>query len=159
MKDLIVGIGDFKVSDNPLIGLKTFALGSCIALMVYDFGKKISGMFHFALPDSSISPEKRISHPAYFADTGIPLFFSELQKKGFVQKTSWIKIAGGANILDPHYRFDIGRRNILAVKKILWKYNMGVIAEDVEGNISRTVRMDTMDGKIEISSGGKKWEI
>ena len=36
MGKLIVGVGDYKVSNNSEDEIKTFALGSCVAVIVYD---------------------------------------------------------------------------------------------------------------------------
>ena len=56
--------------------------------------------------------------------------------------------------------FDIGRRNVLAVKKQLWQMGTGPVAEDIEGHISRTVTVDVSSGTIELSSPAKgKWTL
>lgn len=55
--------------------------------------------------------------------------------------------------------FDIGKRNLLAAKRILWKSSLGAIAEDTGGEISRTVSVRVGDGETTISSGSKTWKI
>ena len=54
--------------------------------------------------------------------------------------------------MDPNGTFDIGRRNILAVKKILWQKNLGAINEDLGNDYSRTVNVETKSGRVTISS-------
>ena len=62
--------------------------------------------------------------------------------------------------MDPNNTFSIGKRNILAIKKILWKFGMGAVAEDVGGGISRTVSVDVDGGRVTISSPAREsWEI
>jgi len=156
---LIVGVGDFKVSNNKNDIIKTFALGSCVAVIVFDKKKIVGGMLHVALPDSNANIEKSRQLPGYFVDTGIPVLFNNLKKLGAESRSSWIKIAGGASIADPSSYFDIGKRNVLAIKKFLWKNNLGIIAEDTGGNFSRTVSLDVETGEVIISSGGKKWVL
>lgn len=159
MEKLVVGIGDIKVSNNIDSEIKTFALGSCVAVIVYDKKNMIAGMVHIALPDSTANDEKAKQLPGYFADTGLPLLFTELEKLGAEKRFSWIKMAGGASIADPNSYFDIGKRNILAIRKLLWKRHLAVISEDVGGNFSRTVSINVGSGEVIISSGGKKWNI
>lgn len=159
MNSITVGIGEFKVSDEPGAVLKTFALGSCVAVLMYDSVRRIAGMIHIALPESSIDLVKAGAMPGYFADTGLPLFLNMMLRTGALNASSWIKVAGGANVINEQFRFDIGRRNLLAVKKILWGYNMGPIAHDVGGNISRTVHISVDTGDVRIISQGNEWQL
>ena len=73
MRQLVVGVGDGGVTRDAESVLVTYALGSCIAVMLYDPVVKVAGMVHFMLPESSASPEKSQARPWMFADTGIPL--------------------------------------------------------------------------------------
>jgi chemotaxis protein CheD len=75
MKDLVVGISDFQCSNKPEDILVTYALGSCIAVVVYDPVAVVGGLLHFMLPDSTLDQNKAAESPAMFADTGIPLLF------------------------------------------------------------------------------------
>lgn len=159
MAQLVVGIGEYKISNNPEDVIKTFALGSCVALMVFDKINLITGMIHIALPESSANLEKSKELPGYFVDTGISVLLKEMGDNGAVRKNCWFKIAGGASITDPDSFFDIGKRNVLAIKKLLWKNNLAIEAEDVGGNYSRTVSIKVATGEIEITSGGKKWNL
>ena len=59
-----IGIGHFKVSAKPGDEIKTYALGSCIAVVLYDKKAKIAGMIHIALPDSAVNAEKAKSKTA-----------------------------------------------------------------------------------------------
>ena len=61
--------------------------------------------------------------------------------------------------MDANGRFDISKRNVLAIKKYLWKNQLGTVAEEVGGEISRTVCVSVASGEVVVSSGGKKWEI
>lgn len=61
--------------------------------------------------------------------------------------------------MDPGGFFDIGKRNILAAKRILWGSSLGPVAEDTGGSISRTVSIAVSDGATTISSGHKQWTI
>lgn len=159
MNTLTVGIGDWAVSTNPEDTIKTYALGSCIAVIILDVKIGMAGMIHIALPDSTIDPDKAKSLPGYFADTGLPLMIEEMKRLGAVRAHVRVKIAGGAAVMDDKGIFDIGKRNLLAAKRILWKSSLGAIAEDTGGDISRTVTVRVISGETTISSGSKQWQI
>ena len=159
---IVLGVGDFDASNKPEDTIKTYALGSCVGVVMVDPKARIVGMIHVALPDSKINPAKAKQHPGYFADTGIPFLIRDMQKLGCNSKGGGmiVKIAGGANILDPNNTFSIGKRNVLAIKKILWRLGMGVVAEDVGDSFSRTVSVELKTGKIEINCPGRgTWKL
>jgi len=153
-----VGIGDILVSSGD-DEIKTYALGSCVALVVWDQSLKAGGMIHIALPESQINPDKARDKPGYFADSGLPLLFSELKRIGANRRTCWVKLIGGSSILDENKTFDIGRRNSLAVKKYLWKIGLALTSEDIGGNISRTVALSVPSGELTISTGNQRWTL
>ena len=154
-----VGIGDYVISSNAGEHVKTYGLGSCVAVVIYDQSMKIAAMMHIALPESSVNVKKAESKPGYFVDTGLPLLLAEVRSRTNGRGSPWVKLAGGSNIMDEKQRFDIGKRNVLAIKKLLWKYRLGVIAEDVGGGISRTVSMSVDTGEVLLSSGPDQWTI
>jgi len=159
MSQIHVGIGEYAVSDDPEDEIKTFALGSCVALIIYDREKHVAGLMHIALPESEVNPRKAEERPGYFVDTGIPVLLSEMKRRNSTRRTAWIKIVGGSNIMDEKRRFDIGKRNVLAIKKILWRNQLGIIAEDVGGEESRTVSIRPGTGDIVISNSRRKWTL
>lgn len=154
MSALIVGISDCKVSNDPEGVLMTYALGSCIAVGVNDPVARISGLLHFMLPEASIDMDKAQQNPYMFADTGIPRLLNAVLQSGANRRRLVVRIAGGAQILDGHELFQIGRRNYLAARKILWKAGLLVAGEAVGGEVSRTVRMEVPTGKTWIREGG-----
>lgn len=159
MNEIVVGIGEIKIANQPGEKLKTYALGSCVSVVVYDKVQRIAAMMHVALPDSSVDRHKSEIMPGHFADTGIPFLIEELKKRGILKHNIWIKMIGGAKVMDAQGYFDIGKRNVLAIKKELWKYGLGPVAEDVGGDYSRTVTLSVDDGELVISNAGKKWTI
>lgn len=162
MKPLVLGIGELAASREPGGVIKTFALGSCIAIVLYSPATRAAGMAHIALPDSSVNPEKTRTLPGYFADTGIPVLLQQMaaaagrpEGKGLV-----VKLIGGASIMDDNNVFNIGKRNLLAIKKLLWSRGLGAVAEDVGGNYSRTVALDVGSGAVTISCPGRgQWQL
>lgn len=158
MADLVVGISDLKVSSNPAESLITYALGSCIAVAVYDPAAKVGGLLHYMLPDSTLDAAKAKETPAMFADTGIPLLFKSCYKMGADKKRMVVKVAGGASILDESNFFRIGQKNIMAMRKLFWSNNVLIDAEDTGKNFNRTVRIDLGTGKFYIKRAGGQME-
>jgi hypothetical protein len=83
---LVIGIGELAVSNRPGDVIVTHALGSCIAVCVFDPVASIAGMLHFLLPEARINPERARQQPAVFADTGIPLLFQTAYEYGLVKR-------------------------------------------------------------------------
>ncbi len=160
---IMLGVGDYGATVAQGGVIRTMALGSCIGLMVLDRGTRCVAMDHIALPDSSVSPDRAKQLPGYFADTGIPAMLDLMKRVGgSLSKPSnlIVKIAGGANVADPNNTFNIGKRNVLAAKKILWQFGLGAVAEDVGGSHSRTVTLYRDSGRIVLSCPGRPdWEL
>jgi chemotaxis protein CheD len=154
MMDVVVGISDLKISNRESDCLVTYALGSCIAVAVYDPQAKVGGLLHYMLPDSTLDSEKAREHPGMFADTGIPLLFKSCYKFGAEKRRMIIKIAGGARIMDDTNYFRIGQKNITALRKIFWKNNVMIDAEDTGENFNRTVRLEISTGRFLVKGLG-----
>ncbi|MEN6623022.1 MAG: chemotaxis protein CheD [Smithella sp.] len=160
MSDLIVGISDIKVSNKADDKIITYALGSCIGIVVFDPIAKVGGLLHYMLPESALDLNKAKENPAMFADTGIPLLFKSCYKLGAEKKRMIVKAAGGASILDDTNFFRIGQKNIMAMRKIFWKNNVMIDKEDTGLNYNRTIRLDMSTGKVFVrSSGGEMKEL
>ena len=154
----VVGVGDMKTGkENDII--VTHALGSCLGLVVYDPQAKVGGMLHAMLPLSKINPEKAKSNPCMFVDTGVPMLFGEIYSLGGLKRRLKVKAAGCGRPLGKNAMFKIGERNHVVMKKLLWKNDVLVDAEDIGGAISRTVYFALATGKITISSNGREWEL
>lgn len=145
-----MGDVQFAEGDKHLV---TYGLGSCIAICAFAPKQRVAGMLHFMLPDSSKGSSKaRASRPAVFADTGFRMLLDGLHKRGVVTRSLRIKLVGGASVSS--VKMDIGARNILAAKKLLWRERLPVDAEAVGGNVARTVRL-SVEGKCLVHSPAK----
>lgn len=149
-RKIIIGISDANVSNNPEDILETHSLGSCIAVCLYDPTTTIGGMLHYQLPNSTMNPSRAKQNPLMFADTGMNYIIDKMIKMGINIKRTQIKIAGGASMESGPNGFDIGKRNYLAIKKILWQYRMFIDAEDIGGSSPRNMYLDIADGTVKI---------
>jgi len=154
-----VGMADCRVADNPQQVLATYALGSCIGLAIHDAKAGVGGLLHFMLPDSAIDRSRGRENPWMFADTGIPILLERLLARGASKRRLTVRAAGGASMMDQENLFDIGRRNYLAMRKILWKAGIMVHGEAVGGVRSRTVRLEIGSGKFLIQEAGEVREL
>jgi chemotaxis protein CheD len=150
-----VGVGDCRVSNDPECVLVTYALGSCIAVIIHDPTAGVGGLLHFALPDSRLDREKAQQSPFRFADTGIPLLFRSAYELGADIRRMSVTVAGGAEMMNQGGPFHIGKRNHLALRKILWRAGILVDAEEIGGLESRTVRLEVGTGKVLLRVGGE----
>lgn len=150
---IVVGMGELAIASGPDDMLVTYALGSCIAVMVHDPVHKIAGMIHYMLPDSTMAPEKALARPAMFADTGVPRLFRTLYERGSKKPDLVVKVAGGSKLYDDNGTFDIGRRNYVMLRKLFWKAGVVVAAEDVGGSVPRTARLWVATGRVTLNRG------
>jgi chemotaxis protein CheD len=155
VKLVTVAIGGLEVSDDRSTLLVTHGLGSCIAVVAWDPGCRVGGMLHFQLPMASLAPERAQSSPGTFADSGIPLLFEKMYMLGAKKRDIVVKVAGGGSFHGEGDTFDIGRRNYTMMRKIFWKNQVLIAAEDIGGNRSRTARLYVDTGQVTIQSGSE----
>ncbi len=150
-----VGMADMNVCVAP-DAITTLGLGSCVGIVLYDTTKKIAGMVHVMLPDST--KIRNNGNVAKFADTGIDELIKRLLKMG-ASKTSMIaKIAGGAQMFafqSNNEMLRVGERNVEATKQILHQLKIPIIAEDTGLNYGRTIEFYPENGELIIRSVGK----
>jgi len=161
MAEILVGIGDIGASKAHDDTIVTMALGSCVAVIAHDPRTGVTGMAHVALPGNP-RDKNRLQPVGYYADTAVPALIKAMERNGGPRRGRGltIKLIGGAAILDTMGSFNIGKRNVLAIKRALWRYGLGPIAEDVGGAISRTVRLQVGHPAATISTPGRpKWQV
>mgnify|MGYP001168784898 CR=1 FL=1 len=159
MARIVVDMAALAVTKNPGDVLITYALGSCVAVIVYDPVRKAGGMIHFMLPLSSTNPEKAKQKPGMFADTGVPQLFHSMYELGCNKSDLIVKVAGGGQLYDDKGTFEIGKRNTTMVRRMLWKSNVLIAAEDTGGAKSRTVSLDVATGRCVVKSQLEEVEL
>lgn len=155
----IIGIAEMKVTDKPDDVLVTYSLGSCIGLSLFDPSVGVGGLIHCMLPLSKMDEAKARANPAMFTDTGVLTLLQSVFDMGAERRNLVAKVAGGAMFLDDKKIFCIGERNYTVLRKILWKNNILVSAEDVGGTAPRTMSLYMASGRTTIRSGGVEREL
>lgn len=90
---LHVGIADAKIAVHPQ-HLRTAGLGSCVGVVIYDKQKRLAGMAHVMLPDSSMAKQSQMNRNKY-ADTSLDDLIANLLELGASTSRCKAKLAGG----------------------------------------------------------------
>ncbi len=154
---LVVGVADVQVTNTTDARIITYALGSCLGIAVHDPVAGVGGLLHVMLPTGTIDPAKMQAKPAMFVDSGVPLLFKECYKLGAKKERMIVKVAGGAHAgaSEEGDRFQIGKRNMLALRKLLWKNGVLVHADHTGGiQTSRTMWLDVRSGAVSLKING-----
>lgn len=157
MENMIkVGMADLNTATCPN-ALTTLGLGSCVGIVLFDPVKKIGGMAHVMLPDST--KIRNNENKAKFADTGIDLLLSKMIVLGATKEKVIAKIAGGAQMfaLKSDLEFmNVGKRNVEASKQKLKELHIPIVSEDTGSNYGRTIEFYTHTGELVIKAVGKQ---
>lgn len=150
--DRVIGIGEYAISNNKDDIIKTYALATCVAVAVYCPSKTASGMVHIALPFPSLSGDESIRQPGYYASTAVPFLINAMCTEfGCLKNELEISLFGGADSIRKNDVFNIGKRNLAAVKSILGEMSFRYNAEHTGGTYSRTLDMEVSTGRIKVT--------
>lgn len=153
MGNITIGIGDLKVCRAPDV-LVTYALGSCVGVCLLDSTAGIGGLSHIMLPESSEINNQ--TAPLRFADKALPLLVQQMVAMGANKSRLTAKIAGGATMFAiASDKFNIGERNVQAVKKFLSENRIPILAEDCGLDYGRTQLFYPATGVMEIRAAAK----
>jgi chemotaxis protein CheD len=157
----VVGIAEMKISLNPEDEIVTYSLGSCLGITVYDPVVKAGGLLHVMLPFTAKrnNGEKARKNPYMFVETGVPQFLNKCFKAGMKKSRIEVKVSGGANIQQSdklEEMFQIGKRNLLVLRKLLWKNHILIDNTDVGGNKPRTMGIYIGTGDVYVKVKGEK---
>jgi len=159
----VIGIGEWQVSREPGDLLRTYALGSCVALVLQHPLTMTTGLVHILLPDSVNHPCGHQKSPGYYADTAVPLLIRTVL--GTAGVYSWsraglsAKLAGGAAICPNDSYFQMGQRNIKTVEHLLRQYQIPLMGSDTGGTTSRTVTVEVATGTVVVRYAPARKEV
>lgn len=151
-----VGMADLNICHAP-DAITTLGLGSCVGVALYDKTKKIGGLVHVMLPDSTKVTQNQ--NRAKFADTGIVWLVEMMKKEGVSPALLTAKIAGGAQMFafkSNNEMLRVGDRNVEAVKATLARLRIPILAQDTGLNYGRTVEFYPETGNYVIKAVGKQ---
>ena len=158
-RNLVVGVGEFKVTPHREAVLVTYALGSCMGVTAFDPKVGAGGLLHFKLPESALNQQMACKKPGVFGDTGMASFLKELLALGATRPHLEIKLIGGSKSLGPSDFFNIGERNLLTARRFLWMNGLIVSKEDTGGGDYRTVRLEMATGRVMVKDPRGTYEL
>jgi chemotaxis protein CheD len=144
-----VNAGAVVVSKAAADVLTTSApVGSCVAVCLWDPTSGVGGLLHFLWPDSKLNPEHAGTAPACFADTGVQLLFDQAAAMGAVKGRCKVRLVGGAEIPDREEADRWAKRNLLAVRSVLWRSGVFLEGEEVGGTKARRATLTVSNGEL-----------
>lgn len=155
-----VAMGALTVSLDQNHVLETF-VGSCVALCLFDPHAKVAGMAHVMLPEGNKKSSPNPHNSGKYADQAVENLLNIILQNGGKLGRIRAKISGGSNMFT-HERgtalFNIGEKNVHALRKFLKLHEIPIVAEDVGLNYGRKVEFSVKSGDLVVSSrhGGKK---
>lgn len=153
---IAVNFSEMKISSNPVETLVAFSIGSGIGMTIHDPVGGVGGILNFIRPDSTnangTNPAKV---PFMFADTGITAFLMALFEQGAKAEDLKVVIAGGAHIIDQTGHFNIGQKNLEALKSSLAAYDVKIHHEAIGGTKSRAISLEIGSGRSIIKTYGE----
>lgn len=153
----VVEIGGWDVSNNPEDILRTYALGSCIALILHHPMTKTMGLVHIALPDSLCHAGTKRGE-GYYARSAVPLLLRELCTAAGLSSGNdsgiVAKLVGGAAVIKINNPFHLGERLCGEIQQILLRFRVPIVKQDTGGTVARTVSLYIESGSVLVKSPG-----
>ena len=155
----VVGLGEMRLSDHPSDVIVTHPTGSCVGVSLHDPEARIGGILHFVLPSSEVDPGQAADNPYLFADTGIPAFFREAYARGATRARLRVVLVGASPVETRKDLFAIGRRNQITARKLLWREELLIGAEHLDGTQPGTFCLEIGSGRTWLTRNGSEVEL
>jgi chemotaxis protein CheD len=136
--------GQLFVSREPIV--ITTILGSCAALCLWDWRKRMGGMNHYLLPDGSDEGPNRLR----YGTVANAALLKELLALGCDIKSIQAKLFGGSSAFAANPLQSLGARNVQLAEEFLKTSGIRLMAKDVSGKHGRRLMFHTEDGSTTI---------
>jgi chemotaxis protein CheD len=148
----VIGPGQIAISSDPTETLVTYGLGSSIAVAAYDRVARVGALIHAELTLGPACSDEAQRDPGQFVETGVEHMLAALHARGARKDRLELRAAGGARLTGGAVDdcFGLGRRNVVALKKVLWQHGILIRAYDVGGAVVRTLSLCIEDGLVEL---------
>jgi chemotaxis protein CheD len=161
VSETIVRMGELAVSSVPGHVLVSLGLGSCIGLALIDRRMGIAGLAHIVLPQSQGHANE---NPRKFADLAVPEMMRELEDLGRVGgrrlRLEAVLVGGASMFAVSAASLEVGQRNEAAVRELLERLRIPVVATATGGKRGRTIRVDVATAAVTVrEAGGKDEEL
>lgn len=133
--------GAFYCAVEPTI--LSAVLGSCVAVCLWDHGRRAGGMSHFALPRA---PEGERS--MHYGDVAIDCIREGLLRLGALTRELQARVFGGADVLASSCQPSVGAANVALALERLRHYGIPVAARRTRGKRGRLIKFHTGTGEV-----------
>jgi chemotaxis protein CheD len=113
----------------------------------------VGGLAHVLLPSPALSGHD--GNPAKSPHTAVPRLLELMAGRGANPRRVTARLAGGASMfaaLAPPGTIQMGERNVVATRQVLHSHGIPLVGEAVGGDFGRTVRLDVLQGSLEVRS-------
>jgi chemotaxis protein CheD len=153
----VVGIGEWKASAASEEQIITHALGSCLGITAYDFTARVGGMVHVMLPQAGPDADAEAAQrPGKYVGPGLEALLQDCLRLGAQKSRLVLTASGGASPRADAENdfFQIGKRNVMMLRKVLWASGLLLKAQDVGGVHPRTLCLDIATGEVLVKVNG-----
>lgn len=126
------------------------AIGSCIAVALYDPVSRIGGIAHLMLPGSA--PQKQNVERTRYVDNGIRELLETMVRSGARRERVEACFAGGGNVLEREDE-TICDANVASTIRTLEQLRIPTKAQDVGGTQRRSMTLDIDAGCVSTTVG------
>ncbi|MGD8388143.1 MAG: chemotaxis protein CheD [Desulfobacteraceae bacterium] len=120
-------------------------LGSCVAVVLWDRNRKTGGISHFQLPTF----QKPNPPTARYGDASTVMLIRMMLQDGSKPKHLEAQIFGGAYNSEVSSK-NVGRENIRMARKVLARYAIRIVSEDVGGERGRKIVFDSGANEVAV---------
>lgn len=123
-------------------------LGSCAAICLWDWRRKIGGMNHYLLPEGPADSPNRLR----YGNVSNPALLNELLALGCEIKDLQARIFGGASAFAKDPLTALGTRNVEIAERFLRDAGIRIVSKDVSGKHGRKLTFNTGDGVADVKN-------
>ncbi len=150
--EILVRVAELRAGAGADV-LVTVGLGSCVAILLHDPQVRVGGLAHVLLPSPALS--RKDTNPAKFPQTALPRLLELMGQHGARTRRITARLAGGASMfggLAPPGTIQMGERNLVACRQVLYQQGLALTGEATGGDYGRTVKLWVADGRVEVTS-------
>ncbi|SFN01811.1 HDOD domain-containing protein [Thermodesulforhabdus norvegica] len=146
----IVDSGTFYIGKRQILTLEAI-LGTCVGLALIDRKNDIAGLYHILLPEPP-DPGTDFQREAY-ASTGLPVFLSEMVRRGADPARLEAHIAGGAlvgPVSEEDFIMNIGGETFDVVESFLRENNIPIVYLETGGFFACRIQLDMRNFSVRV---------
>ena len=115
------------------------AIGSCVAVSLWDCRKKYGGVAHYLYPFT----DSRDKATAMYGNVAISYLIRTFLNEGADRKNIKAQIFGGASLQHLAECSEVAKENLRIARRVLGRFKISIISEDVGGDLGRKLVYNT----------------